>query len=443
MTCFTYPREVRVFSVTRREGRTKTWRVRWRVDGREREEGFRHKSVAERFRADLERAQRDGEQFDLRSLLPRSLAKDATPRLDEWVHHYATRHLPKLAPKSRSALGDDLVVLLERCVEDAAPWSRSQRANVRAWLAGKAALEADLVIFFQKQAPRLETLDRPSLVRLRERLSLRADGRGALAGSTLTKCWGNVKQVLNAAADEGVIAPLDWPPARRGAARKSEMVRVQPVLREAPSVESLRRIVRACSNHKRRASRRYRAMTAVAGFAGLRPGEVFGLRADDLVLPRGNAWGTLRVRQADGSTEEVWMTETDHVFDLPKTLGSIRDVPIPPELVCELRDYLKEEGVTRGEIFVTTTSKSAKHWPDALGTACVKAGVPKLAPYDLRRMYASHLAAAGIPLAEIARRMGNSIKTLQDHYVLPVAGQTNDQNERLLGYYGAPPETGL
>ena len=435
MTRFEHPREVRVFAVTKREGRTKTWRVRWRVDGHEREEGFRHKTVADRFRSDLDRAQRDGEQFDRVSLLPRSLAKDATPRLDEWVHHYALQHFPKLAPKSRSALGDDLVVLLERCVEDAPSWSGAQRANVRAWLAGKSGLAPDLAAYLETNAPRLETLDRSSLVRLRERLERRADGHGTLAASTFNKCWGNVRQVLNAAADADVIRPLNWPPPRRGAARKSERVRVQPLTKEAPSVETLRQVVRACSNHKRRASARYRAMTAVAGFAGLRPGEVLGLRDEDLVLPRGGGWGTLRVRQAHARSELVWMREDDDDFDLPKTIGSVRDVPIPPELVRELRDYLELAEVTRGEIFVTATSTSAKYWPEALRAACVKAEVRELAPYDLRRMYASHLAAAGIPLAEIARRMGNSVKTLQDHYVLPVAGQADDQNERLLDYY--------
>ncbi len=437
MTRFEYPREVRVFSVTKREGRTKAWRVRWRVDGREGEESFLHKTVAVRFKEDLARAHRDGEEFDRVSRLPRSLAKNATPRLDEWVHLYAARHFPKLAAKSREALGDDLVVLLERCVEDAPPWSRAQRANARAWLSGKALLDPDLADFLTRRAPRLEKIDRPSLVRLRERLSQRVDGRGTLAGSTLTKCWGNVKQVLDAAADEGVIRPLDWPQARRGATRKSEFgPDPQPVGR-APSVEDLCRIVAACSTHKVKASARYRTMTAVAGYAGLRPGEVFALRAEDLVLPRDDfSFGVIRVREADGRASEVWMRPEDPDFTLPKTRGSVRDVPIPAVLVTELRRYLVLTGIVRGRLFVTTTSTSAKHWPDSLRAACERADLGPLAPYDLRRMYASHLSAAGVPLAEIARRMGNSVKTLLDHYILPIAGQGEENEERLRRLYG-------
>jgi len=82
---------------------------------------------------------------------------------------------------------------------------------------------------------------------------------------------------------------------------------------------------------------------------------------------------------------------------LPKTRGSVRDVPIPPVLVKELRRYLALTGVVSGRVFVTKSSTSAKHWSDALRAACVKGDVAALAPYDLRRMYASHLAAAAYP----------------------------------------------
>lgn len=111
-------------------------------------------------------------------------------------------------------------------------------------------------------------------------------------------------------------------------------------------------------------------------------------------------------------------------------------MPIPPILVKELRDYLALTGITSGRTFVTKASTSSKHWPDALRAACARAGVEPLAPYDLRRMFASHLAAAGVPLAEIALRMGNSVKTLLDHYILPVADQAEENEGRLRRLYG-------
>lgn len=437
MARFSYPREVRVFSVTKREGRKKAWRVRWRVDGRGGEETFLHKTVAERFRADLERAHRDGEEFDQVSLLPRSMAREVTPRLHEWVAAYAAKHFPQLAPKSRSALGDDLVTLLERCVDDGRVWSREERASAREWLAGKGPLAEEVASLLDRHAPRLEELDRASLVRLRERLALRRDGRGTVAGSTLTKCWGNVKQVLNAAADEGVIGSLDWPPDRRGATRKSELApRVAPV-RAAASIDDLRAVIKAMTTRKVARSARYRAMTAVAGLAGLRPGEILGLRREDLYLPVGGGFGLIRVRRAHARSESVWMREEDGDFAQPKTPGSVRDVPIPPELVAELRAYLEHAKPVEGFVFLTESSRSIKHWPDALRTACARLGVAPLAPYDLRRMYASHLAAAGIPLAEIARRMGNSVKILLDHYLLPVDEQEEANDQRLQRFYGA------
>jgi len=433
---FFRPSIVRLSAVTRR-GETGRWRVRWRVEGGASEKTFAHKTVADRFRSDIERAYRDGEEFDLESLLPRSMARGATPRVAEWVHHYAMTHLPKLQPKSREAFGDDLIAFIEfAAVEGAPAWGRDERRAVRQWLAGVAELPASLGDWIERYSLRLEVLDRASLSRLGQRLDVRQDGVTPLAGTTASKRLGNVKQVLRAAHDEGVIAQLDWPARRRGAERKSEIGRAPEPVGLVPSVEDLYRVVAACTTHKAKTSARYRTMTAVAGYAGLRPGEVFALRAEDLVLPREpQAFGLIRVREADGRASEVWMRPEDPDFTLPKTRGSVRDVPIPPVLVTELRNYLSLTGVVRGRIFVTMASTSSKHWPDSLRAACARAGVGPLAPYDLRRMYASHLAAAGVPHAEIARRMGNSVKTLLDHYILPVAGQAEENESRLRSYY--------
>ena len=433
---FHRPATVRFSAVTRR-GETGRWRVRWRVEGAASEKTFAHKTVADRFRADIERAFRDGEEFDRVSLLPRSMARGATPRVAEWVHDYAMVHLPKLAPKSRAAFGDDLVALVEHAVLEGAPvWGSAERRAVREWLAGAAELADEQKGWVERYSLRLEVLDRAALSRLCQRLEVRQDGVTPLAGTTVSKRLGNAKQVLCAALDEGVIAHLDWPARRRGAERKSEIGRAPQPVGLVPSVEDLFRVVAACTTHKAKASARYRTMTAVAGCAGLRPGEVFALRVEDLVLPRdGHSFGVIRVREADGRASEVWMRPEDSDFTLPKTRGSVRDVPIPPILVRELRNYLTLIGITSGRIFVTKASTSSKHWPDSLRAACSRAGVAALAPYDLRRMYASHLAAAGVPLAEIARRMGNSVKTLLDHYILPVAGQADEDEVRVRSYY--------
>ncbi len=140
MERFYRPSSVRFSTVTQR-GETR----RWRVDGRGAEKAFVHKSVAERFRADLERAYRDGEEFDRVSLLARSMATNATPRVAEWVYHYAVTDLPKLQPKSRAALGDDLISLVEHTSEEGAPgWGRPDRRMVREWLAGRSELSKEL-----------------------------------------------------------------------------------------------------------------------------------------------------------------------------------------------------------------------------------------------------------------------------------------------------------
>jgi hypothetical protein len=167
---------------------------RWRVDGEGTKKTFTHKSVAERYRTGIERAYRDGEEFDRSSLLPRPMARGATPRVAEWVRDYAEMHLPKLQPKSRAALGDDLIAFIEHATSDGAPaWGRDERRAVREWLVGKAELPGELTSWVARHSLRLEALDRAALSQLQRRLEVREDGVTPLAGATTTKRLGNVK----------------------------------------------------------------------------------------------------------------------------------------------------------------------------------------------------------------------------------------------------------
>jgi integrase len=270
-------------------------------------------------------------------------------------------------------------------------------------------------------------------------MKLRVDLRSPLSESTSSKRITNVKTVLNEAVNEGVVLPLDWPPRRAGAKRRSERPRksVATTMRKK-SVEpsaTLFAIIEASTNPKW-ISNRYRGMTAVAGLAGLRPSEVFYLEIEDLQLPDDGCVGQIVVRDSDVRTEARWMIEEDtHEEGLVKTVESARVVPIPPRLVEELRRWITIRGITSGPLFNTT--ESAKSWPDSIRLACSKVGVAPHSPYDLRRMYASHMVDAGYSLADVAARMGNTIEILIKHYVLPVKCEPGVADAKLIAFYEA------
>ena len=175
-------------------------------------------------------------------------------------------------------------------------------------------------------------------------------------------------------------------------------------------------------------------MTAVAGLSGLRPSEVFYLEYEALRLPAGDGPGQILVWDADVSTEARWMLDEDtHDEPLLKTEESARVIPIPPRLVEELRRWIAISGVTSGPLFRTT--ESSKSWSESLHLACDKVGIARHSPYDLRRMYASHMVEAGYSHAEVAARMGNTIEILIKHYVLPVKIDPGVADTKLTAFY--------
>lgn len=147
---------------------------------------------------------------------------------------------------------------------------------------------------------------------------------------------------------------------------------------------------------------RYRVMTLIAAWCGLRFGELVELRRKDIDLKA----GVIRVRRgavrADGQV----------IIGTPKSEAGIRDVAIPPHLIPALRDHLSQNitggkegllfpGVHGGTLAPSTLYKS--FYP-----ARIKAGRPDLRWHDLRHTGAVLAASTGATLAELMARLGHS-----------------------------------
>lgn len=428
--------DVRIVNIqTRKDGRKKPYIARWFVNGVEFNKGFVHKTVADRHVTDMEVAVRKGERFSSSSGLPVSWNAEKTPSIADWCFRYLEQDRRAYSAKSRSNLGDDLAPLILRSVPSRTPQlPEEQVRSILDWLGGARDLSAPARAWLDRWSPSIGDLGRVELSRILDLVKLRVDGVTPLATSSLRNRIGHIKQVMNSAVDQGVIEPLDWPPAPRGAKKKSQWKTTHRA-RLVVTPNELKRVIEHSANKHPR-SFRYRAMSSVMAFAGLRPGEVLGLRVGDLDLPE-EGWGTIWVDEARVDLPARWSVEGDALFDKPKTENSIRDVPIPPVLVMELQSWLRRSEIEVGRVFGRI---GEGNWSENLAAACKKAGVRHMSRYDLRRAYSSHCIVAGVDHAEVARRMGHTVAILEKHYTLPVSGGRENGNHVLDAFYDFGPE---
>jgi integrase len=188
-------------------------------------------------------------------------------------------------------------------------------------------------------------------------------------------------------------------------------------------------------------------------YAALRPAEAVALRVTDCDLPPAG-WGRLTLTGSLPRTARAWTsTRSSHE---PRGLkhrpeGTIRMIPIPPELVRLLHHHLQTYGCApdrrlfRG---APAAARSARASTDASGSrrsppsSPGSPATPPLRPYDLRHAALSLWLASGAPPAEIAARAGHSVYVLLTTYAhgLPGYGQIASQHiDRALHAGTGPP----
>ena len=140
--------------------------------------------------------------------------------------------------------------------------------------------------------------------------------------------------------------------------------------------------------------------------AGLRPGEVYALRASDIDLDA----GAVRVARS-------W-DNRGGLFVEPKTKAGVRTAPLAGWLVEELRAHVERIGA-QGEELLFASREGTAYQPSnvrrALWAPLVKrAQVRKLDMYSLRHTFASLARSSGEAACNVARAMGHSRSTLVD-----------------------------
>ncbi|WP_308122078.1 tyrosine-type recombinase/integrase [Streptomyces sp. TRM70350] len=266
---------------------------------------------------------------------------------------------------------------------------------------------------------------------------------GVLAPSRYGRVWHGAREL---ALSPGLVStPLAARPydLRHSAVSGSNDVVDPRVLVNAVQAWQLPTSVSYVGSWDRCRGRRLVAFYAVLYYAGLRPAEAVGLRLSDCHLPE-KGWGTLTLRETRPVSGKQW-TDSGERHDRrglkAREASTDRPVPIPPVLVAILQADLKEFGTAKeGRVFgnerggVVGSSTYWRVWEEAREYALPpEAFDSPLAgrPYDLRHACITRWLNAGVPIAEVARRVGSSPEVIHQRYHGCIDGHEEAANAKI------------
>ncbi|MBA2638407.1 MAG: site-specific integrase [Nocardioidaceae bacterium] len=418
--------DVKVFGVQRRGSSTRhrrPWIVRWSLDGRQHSKSFRTRAEAERYRSVLMQAQRTGQTFDVGGEPASWLPAPEDVQMHDWARRWLAEQWAEWQPRTRASAVEALARFVPLLVHPTAPPAPQGLRGylLRSLPPGLVSTEDPCERWLARWCLQLGQLNRQQLADVEQRLGLGANGT-PLGASTAGRFRKTAKACVRRAVELDILPADPWPPASRGRAqRKSVRVRRAVDTGRLPDPATMAAAIAAIATQQP-ASRTYQAMTAVAYYGGLRPAEVVMLRPRHLHLPE-QGWGRIDVHEADVGHDEPGE---------PKT--GPRSVPVPPQLVTVLRDWIGAHAFTDDEfIFRTRSGKrpTASNWARSWRRALREIGHRPLRVYDCRHAAATTWLRAGVPLGDVARRMGHSVETLVSTYVGALAGDEELANERI------------
>ena len=162
-------------------------------------------------------------------------------------------------------------------------------------------------------------------------------------------------------------------------------------------------------------------MCAIAGYAGLRFGEIAGLTAADIDLKN----KVLHVSKQYGL-----ISKNMYAFKPVKSNNGFRDVPIPPALISILAEYLQAD-IKRpidGRIFIVCESSYIN--------ARIKKYKKDCSIHKLRHTYATLLLAHGVDVKTVAALLGDTVNTVIKTYIHYNDEMRRQAAEKVAGIFG-------
>nr|WP_255443605.1 site-specific integrase [Tessaracoccus sp. MC1679] len=209
--------------------------------------------------------------------------------------------------------------------------------------------------------------------------------------------YGLFKSIFKEAVEDGL---LDDNPCRVKAGGQKQRAREIEVL----TVDQLNRYLAAVPEARR-------VPLLLAGWCGLRSGEVRGLRVRDLDLDA----GVVHVRQA------VVRLKGQLLIGPPKTNAGVRSVAIPPHLLPALRVWAAKQPTRKRDELLFPAGDGHSPLNDSVrreahdkGKAAIE--MPGLTIHGLRHTSATLAAQLGATLAELQARIGHSTPNMAMRY---------------------------
>ncbi|MFB7837880.1 tyrosine-type recombinase/integrase, partial [Streptomyces sp. NPDC056056] len=222
-----------------------------------------------------------------------------------------------------------------------------------------------------------------------------------------------LRTIMNHAVDEELIAAN---PCRIKSAGTKKR-KVEPI---ALSPSEIRHIASLMPE-------RWRLLVLVAGFGGLRWGEVTALRRSDFKLTPDDCAVTV--------ARAVVRIKKEVIIDTPKTDAALRTVSLPPELYQQIKDHIGTyAGAGRDGLVFPNDSGEVVHantvrkW---LKKVAEKASVPKLRFHDFRHSAATLFAQQGATLSEHMAFMGHTSVVMSKRYIHANPARNREMAQRM------------
>ncbi len=261
--------------------------------------------------------------------------------------------------------------------------------------------------------PKAEAITAAMVEQWRDKLAERkGPGDKPLSGTTIKSYTITLRAFVNWLREEKILRhdPM---------AKLKRQTRVAATRRH----EFLTEAERECALADEKASDDTRLIMHLGFFAGLRDAEMLAFNPSWIWISPDQKRGMITVqettiRHKDGSTG-IWKPKTREI----RTIQMHQRV-----LELIIRHGLRQPFmVAPNKEFWPSEDKNSKRHDakKALAGVAKRAKIRKLNFHIMRHSFATHLAMKGVPLAEIARLLGDSLKVTEDHYVGFCPGRTN------------------
>lgn len=180
-----------------------------------------------------------------------------------------------------------------------------------------------------------------------------------------------------------------------------------------------------------------RLVWALAGWAGLRRGEIRALRVDDVDL----AANVLHVRRS-------WDDVAGPVA--PKSRRGTRDVPLAPALRALILEHLARSGRRGGDLicgreageaftptFVDEQAREAWKAENVKRLERREQPLPIVGLHRFRHAWISAMLASGAPLASVALWAGHDVKVMTSVYMHAIPGRGHEDGDLIGEVFGA------